>query len=225
MSLILKNYSSLAKDELVSKYGDLYSQINADIDYIISFSNSYQNYAVGIVDIVDSTHIAATLNNGRACKYYSIFLNSMATVIRRFGGKVVKNVGDSLLYYFPKTSCHDNKQAFADILDCGAAMIEARGIINKKLFESRLPPLNYRVSADYGSVMVAHSANSYEEDLFGSPINMCAKINKCAPPNGMVIGYDLYQVIKSSGKYNFREIQGCSVGFKNKYPVFLTYPP
>lgn len=225
MSLILKNSDSLEKSELVLKYGDLYSQINTGIDYIISFSDKYQNYAVAIVDIVNSTHITATLNNAKACKYYSIFLNSMATVIRRFGGKVVKNVGDSLLYYFPKTSSHNNKQAFVDILDCGAAMIVARDLINKKLSEVGLPQLNYRISADYGSVMIAHSVDSYDEDLFGSPVNMCAKINHCAPPNGMVIGYDLYQLSKSIGKYNFREMPGCSIGFKNRYPVFLTWPP
>ena len=40
------------------------------------------------------------------------------------------------------------------------------------------------------------TASSQNEDLFGSTINMCAKINSKAEPNGMVIGDDLYKIVK-----------------------------
>ena len=223
LSQKLEKPKQLNTQELKAKCNDLYYQINDGIDYIISFSDHYQNYAVGIVDIVNSSHTTASLTNGRACKYYSIFLNSMATVIRRFNGKVVKNVGDSLLYYFPNTSSYENVLAFQDILDCGLAMIGVNDIINKKLHEAGLPPLCYRISADYGSVMIARSVSSYDDDLFGSPVNMCAKINPCAPPNKMVIGHDLYRIIKPCTRYSFKELQGCAIGFKNRYPVYLAY--
>lgn len=223
MSLKFEKSEAPSTQEVKAKYSDLYSQINNGIDYVISFSEHYQNYAVGIVDIVNSSHITATLTNGKACKYYSIFLNSMATIIKRFNGKVVKNVGDSLLYYFPETSNYDNRQAFMDILHCGAAMIGINDVINKKLYEIGLPHLSYRISADYGSVLIARSVSSYDDDLFGSPVNMCAKINPCAPPNRMVIGHDLYRIIKPYAMYHFKEMAGCSIGFKNRYPVYLTY--
>lgn len=206
-----------------AKYSDLYSSINNAIESIISFSGRYENYCVCMVDLVNSTHTTATLSNGKTCKYYSIFLNSMAKVVTRFGGKIVKNVGDSLLYYFPNTSSLNNKEAFIDALDCGMAMIGAKEVINKRMHEESLPVLNYRISADYGSVMIASSVSSYNDDLFGSPVNMCAKINSHAPPNCMVIGNDLYHIIKSFGRYCFKELQGCSIGFKNQYPTYLAY--
>ncbi|MGQ0638456.1 MAG: adenylate/guanylate cyclase domain-containing protein [Nitrososphaerota archaeon] len=221
MSLIFKNQDLLKKNNLSDIYADLYRELNVSIDYIISFSNQCQNYGVCIVDIVNSTHTTATLTNGRACMYYSIFLNSMNAIIRRFGGKVVKNIGDSLLYYFPNTSSLSNKQAFTDLLDCGSAMLGAHEIINKKLLETHLPSLSYKISADYGSVMIAHSVGSSDDDLFGSPVNMCAKINSVTPPNSMAIGHDLCQIMKSIGEYHFKELRGCSIGFKNRYPVFL----
>jgi len=55
------------------------------------------------VNAVNSTSTTAKLVNGKLCKYYSIFLNAMSLIIKEFGGEVVKNVGDSLLYYFPGT--------------------------------------------------------------------------------------------------------------------------
>ncbi len=54
-------------------------------------------------------------------------------------------------------------------------------------------------------------------------MNICAKINSMAEPNGIVIGGDLYQIIKSLSfinAYKFRELQGYSIGFNHRYPVY-----
>jgi CheY-like chemotaxis protein len=46
-------------------------------------------------------------------------------------------------------------------------------------------------------VEVARSSTSQSDDLFGSTMNMCAKINSKALPNAIVIGGDLYLIVKS----------------------------
>lgn len=76
-------------------------------------------------------------------------------------------------------------------------MISARCTINIKLYEEKLTSVSYRISADYGRVEVARSTTSQQDDLFGSTMNMCAKINSKASPNGIVIGGDSYQIINS----------------------------
>ena len=38
--------------------------------------------------------------------YYSVFINTMAAIVRNFDGTIIKNTGDSLIYYFPKTMGH-----------------------------------------------------------------------------------------------------------------------
>jgi len=78
--------------------------------------------------------------------------------------------------------------------------------INVKLHEEKLPSLNYRISADYGRVEVARSRSSQSDDLFGSAMNLCAKINSKAPPNGMVIGEALYQLVKPFADYNYSKV-------------------
>ena len=76
-------------------------------------------------------------------------------------------------------------------------MISVNPILNAKLQkEDGLPNLSYRISADYGRVEVATSLTSASEDLFGPTVNLCAKINSKAEPNGMVIGNNLYQVTR-----------------------------
>ncbi|HSD04551.1 MAG TPA: adenylate/guanylate cyclase domain-containing protein [Nitrosopumilaceae archaeon] len=190
------------------------------IDDVISFSGIYKNYCVCIVDAVDSTKITASLPKIKTCKYYGIFLNSMAMIAKEFGASIVKNIGDSLLYYFPHTFDVSRTDPFGDVLECGMEMIKLRSVINEKMFDAGLPPISYRISADYGSIMTAKSENSSINDIFGSPVNICAKINSLAKPNGMVIGSDLYQIVKSFPGYHFQSITSYSAGLKLQYPVY-----
>ena len=71
----------------------------------ISFIGS-QNCCVCFIDIVDSTRIT-TVEIGQSEKiklYYSIFINTMAAIARDFDGTIIKNTGDRLIFYFPKTT-------------------------------------------------------------------------------------------------------------------------
>ena len=192
----------------------------------ISFSSKSENYCVSFVDIVNSTNITAQISHTEKIgKYYSIFINTMATLARNYGAKITKNAGDSLIYYFPKTSDITNKAAFKDVIECGLTMISAGTVLNTKMYEEGLPSIDYRISADYGRVGIVSSAISQNDDLFGPTINICSKINSKALPNQMVIGGDLYQIIKSSSyphrhDYRFKSVGEYSVGFKQMYPVY-----
>jgi two-component system, OmpR family, response regulator ChvI len=191
----------------------------------ICFLPNSQNYCVCFVDMVDSTSITAKISDHHKIRqYYSIFINTMAILVKNYGAKIVKNAGDALIFYFPDSSDSAQEAAFKDILECFTVMILARDIINAKLDAQNLPPVSYRISADYGRVEVATSTSSRTEDLFGSPMNICAKINSMAEPNGIVIGGDLYQIIKSFSfidDYQFRELRGgYSIGFTHRYPVY-----
>jgi CheY-like chemotaxis protein/class 3 adenylate cyclase len=190
----------------------------------ISFLDRSMNCCIGFVDMVNSTKATAEISNRQKIgQYYSIFINTMAILARNYNAKIIKNAGDALIFYFPQTSDPSNEAAFKDILECFTTMILARDIINAKLHSENLPSVSYRISADYGKVEVATSTSSKGEDLFGSTMNICAKINSMAEPNGIVIGGDLYQIVKSFSfinGYKFRELQGYSIGFNHKYPVY-----
>ena len=205
--------------EFETQYVDFVPEL-ADSEDAISFSGSSDSYCIGIVDMVNSTKIAATLPDSMIGKYYSIFLNTMSSIVRRYGGIVVKNVGDSLLYYFPETSDPASKNVFMQCLECGLFMIAAHGAINKTLHDEGMPSVDYRVSIDYGKVMMAKSSNSSCEDIFGPPVNTCAKINCKAAPNTIVIGGDLYQIVKDLSCFHFKEVQSYSFGFPYPYPIY-----
>ena len=188
-------------------------------DYMVAFSGLSKSYAIGIVDMVESTKISAEMNEMAWCKYYEIFLNSMAKILPRFGGVVIKNQGDSLLYYFPE-SAKATKYGFMSCIECSLSLTEEHDVVCESLKKEGLPCLNYRVSADYGKVVIMQSSNSATPDLIGPPVNMCSKINHLAPNNGVVIGGDLYQSIKEIKDYRYTQKKGVSIGFKYSYPVY-----
>src|SRR5262245_61870906 len=89
---------------------------------------------VGIVDIVNSTKITANIGNSEdVAKYYSIFINTMALIARNFGAEIVKNVGDSVIFFFPKTSeTSTDKTPYLDVLKCGLTMGVAHVSMNER---------------------------------------------------------------------------------------------
>jgi CheY-like chemotaxis protein/class 3 adenylate cyclase len=192
----------------------------------ISFVDRSMNCCIGFVDMVDSTKVTAEIyGRQKIGQYYSIFINTMAILVKNYGAKIVKNAGDALIFYFPETLDSSNEAAFNDTFECFTTMILARDVINTKLHSENLPSVSYRISADYGRVEVATSTSSKGEDLFGSTMNICAKINSMAEPNGIVIGGDLYRVINSfsfvNNRYEFRELKGgYSISFDQRYSVY-----
>jgi len=188
--------------------------------YTVNFLETSQNYCVGLVDIVNSTNISASLTQHKLSKFYEIFLNSMAQIVEKFGGFVIKNIGDSLLFYFPDSSKSSKNYDFKNCLECGLKMIEEHDTINKILKKEKLPSLNYRISADYGEVSIMKTNNSSSIDVFGTPVNMCTKINHAASINSIVIGSDLYRTAKHFDSYQFQLINAYSAGMKFVYPVY-----
>jgi two-component system, OmpR family, response regulator ChvI len=137
-------------------------------------------------------------NSDKARKYYSVFLNIMASIARGFDAKIIKNIGDGLVCYFPKTADPNNYAAFNDVIWFGLTAIAVRHNINTIMNEEKLPTtINSKISVDYGKVEVAETAASGgAEDLFGSSMNLCAKINNKATINSMAIGHNLYLILR-----------------------------
>ncbi|HKU50173.1 MAG TPA: adenylate/guanylate cyclase domain-containing protein [Nitrososphaera sp.] len=169
----------------------------------ISFSGKVQNYCVCFIDMIGSTKISAELSPAQLSRYYELFLNAIALIAKNFGARIVKNAGDALIFYFEDASDPGNITRFRNVLDCGLTMGMASSALNAKMQSERLPPVKYRISADFGQVSVARSQSSQSEDLFGPAMNNCAKINSMAKENGLIIGEGLHNVVKGLDEYIF----------------------
>jgi len=185
-------------------------------DILLQFSDQSEKYCVGMIDIMDSTKICSNLSDSETSEFYNIFINSIAAIINKFGGIVVKNIGDALLFYFSLENSNE-KDTLKSCLDCCLALSEAHDGIVKKLEKLKLPTLNYRISATYGIVRIARASTSSVNDIFGTTVNKCAKMNRSSPPNGVIIGENFYEAVKDFDEYVFKKIENKVVSTEEVY--------
>ncbi len=190
-------------------------------EILLNFSDTSENSCVCLIDIKDSTRVTSNLSDSESSKLYSIFLNYMATIVRKHNGTVVKNIGDALLFCFHKID-PANKDSLKNVLNCCLEMTRSHQEVNQKLNESKLPSINYKISATYGSVRVAKIANSDVDDIFGTTVNRCAKINPLSPPNGFVIGQSLYEIVDTIIGYSFEKL-GQEVPNEHGFAVYVVH--
>ena len=188
-------------------------------DILLQFSEHSEKYCVGMIDVMNSTRICANLSGSEISEFYKIFLNSIASKIKSFDGIVVKNIGDGLLFYFSIDNI-ENKTV-KKCLDCCLALGELHAEIVEKLQKQNLPSLNYRISATYGVVRIAKTSTSLINDIFGTAVNRCAKINRSAPANGVIIGQGLYDLVKDLKGYFFKKIESDIVSPEYGYAGYI----
>lgn len=205
--------SSYQRKRLQIDYDKIISSASIDEPFM-KFSKRYEALCVSMVDVVNSTYITASLPLEKTTQYYSIFLNSMAKIAKMFGARIVKNIGDSLLFYFPTFV------SMEEILDCNTSMLELRSSLCKKLKQYGLPEIDYRISSDYGPTLIATCEKTTQEDIFGNSVNMCSKINRLAEKNSLVVGGDLYNIAREIPGYSFSHTKNYQSGFKLNYPVY-----
>jgi CheY-like chemotaxis protein len=216
------NYDKLSPDALNS----LASQGEQENTGGTPFTDHSERVCVSVIDIIGSTGIVSTIGRSKDIRtFYSIFLNKISNILKEYRANIIKTVGDGIISYFPDTIDITNMQAFENVLECCFAQIEDRFAINTMLTEQRLPTITYRISVDFGKVEITRFDGFDSEDLFGSTINMCSKMNLYAQPNGIVVGNDLYRIIRSFKQlghaYTFHEMDSyyCGAG-KYSYPLY-----
>ena len=183
-------------------------------DILLKFSQHEQNDCVGVIDMTDSTRISSRLSDDDVSKMYEIFLNFMAKIVRKYNGEVVKNIGDALMFRFANVDPND-AEVMKNILECCLNMIESHDELKKELNAENIDELDYKISATYGSVKVAESTTSKISDIFGPTVNRCFKINSLCPKNSIVVGINLYEILKDFDEYEFTQF--CSIEIKKKY--------
>lgn len=211
--------SSSSSAAAASDSGEHDSREKQQIDLLLEFFTATKNYCVGVVDMVGSTGITMKMPPEKASRYYSIFLNGLAEVVMRHGAVVVKNVGDSLLYYFPNTE-DGSESAFEDVLKCSFAMAAKGPELNERMKKEGLPEVKYRISCEYGAVIVARMSTSSVNDIFGTSVNLASKMNVLAPAGGIVIGEGLYEKVKALRGYSFSEIKDAPLFAADGYRIY-----
>lgn len=189
------------------------------IQFLMEYSDVPTKHVVIFIDLVNSTETTSSLSPEKMVRYYEIFLHSVAKTIESFDSKIIKNLGDSLLFNFQQNEKKD-VLFFENCLDCCMALINKNSEINSKMKKEGIPSVSYRISLDYGDVLLGKVSTSYVDDIIGESVDRCYDMNHFTLPEKLIIGEDLYNEVKSSNNYEFSKNNESSKIFHDDYETY-----
>lgn len=150
-----------------------------------------ENLAILITDIVGFTEATAQQSRSENEKLLAVHNRILYPVIRHYGGKIIKTIGDALLIVFKSPT---------DAMLCAMAMQDALFEYNKSVPENK--NIHIRVAASLGEVRVVH------KDIFGEPVNLTSRIEGITPRDEIYLSDAVYMAM------NKAEVPCVEVGLK-----------
>jgi class 3 adenylate cyclase/tetratricopeptide (TPR) repeat protein len=143
-----------------------------------------RHLTVMFCDLVDSTHLAATLDLEVLQGVVEAYQQHVATCVARYEGFVAKFMGDGVLVYFgyPRAHEDDAERAVRAALDVAAAMPSLHSIESVEL--------QCRIGIASGTVVVGESiavGAAAELAVLGETPNLAARLQAAAPRNGIIV--------------------------------------
>lgn len=148
--------------------------------------------AFGFVDLVSFTHRSGELSPHALVDFIQTFEFTCRDVISTYGARVVKMVGDAVLY-------------IADDLDTGITVVD--GIVRALRANPQMPDV--RASLVWGGVV------SRFGDIFGPKVNLASRLCNVAPVNGILVDIQTARALQALDgekyrveRYEIPELQG-----------------
>ena len=183
-------------------------------------------YCVSIIEMVSpSAFNLDGYNSEQIGKLYTLFIKTMHQILIEHGGKVLRNEGDTIRAYFPKTSIKNDFGWVKEFLECCLKQIENRRSLSKKMNDEGLPEIFYKVTADYEMLRFNWDAN---DDWNTIPfVPLLNKISRITPANCIALGEDLYRSISTAvsdeDRYKFERLGAFPIYSPNtsRYSLYL----
>jgi adenylate cyclase len=160
------------------------------------------------VDLVGSTLMTRSLPVNRLATIMQAFTQEMSIIVSKFGGQVLKFVGDAVAAYFPLGASYS--LAYNTAVDCSHSMIMiVQEAINPVISMHGYDELQLKIGLDTSE----HSVIQYiidekpYADILGYGISMAAKLSSLANSNEVIISHTVYMGMHSSLRKKFSEVE------------------
>ena len=167
--------------------------------------NSKTNVVVMYVDIAGSTQLSHDLPSLDLALIIQIFSQEVSLSIEKFGGYVLKFVGDAVIGLFP--SDYDQKKATINSLDCARYIQKVIGKgINPVFKKQSIPEISVKIGIESGSAHVLLYGKNVAHahiDLIGFSISIAAKITSLSFPGEVIVGQNIFHNLDLSQKKYF----------------------
>jgi len=161
-------------------------------DEPLSSSTTYgerRHLTILFCDLVGSTTLAAQVDPEEWRATVAGYQRAASKAVTRFGGEVVRYIGDGIMAFFGYPVAHDNDAERA--VRAGLAILDAISQLNQQPID---PKLSVRIGIDSGPVVVGTGAGQ-AVDAFGDAANIAARVQATAVPNSVVVTAETHRLI------------------------------
>jgi class 3 adenylate cyclase/predicted ATPase len=157
-------------------------------------------------DMVDSTSLSAQFDPEDVRDLIASFRETCVRVVKHYEGYAARYVGDGILVYFGYPTAHedDAERAVRAGLEIVRALSTARDVEPRGTL-SHAPAV--RIGIATGLVVVGDLVGQSTEEhdsAVGETVNLAARLQGLAPPNGVVISSSTQALLK--GKFDYRNL-------------------
>ena len=175
---------------------------------------------VVFIDIVDATSLSERLDPEDFFFVLRTYREICDQSIRNFGGHIARMVGDGLLAYFGYPSAHEDDAERA--VRAGLSIVTAIKEHEFSTSEVGCIQLQVRIGVNTGLVVVGSitgGPDKEQQEVFGTPAHVAARLQASAPPNGLVIGPATYELVRGAFLCQSQEAQTFK-GLKDAIPTW-----
>ena len=184
------------------------SSLKDSQDFLFNHVNSKISLVIMYADLVGSTNMSMTLPVDKMVTIIRAFTYEMTSIVRSYGGYVLKYVGDAIIAFFP--SGYNKLLACDKAVQCAKSMITViKNGINPILDQYDYPELSVKIGIDEGEnviVQYGHDKSSFI-DILGYCMSITAKLTSLTNPDKITIGKDVYDILHPEIKGKFTEIK------------------
>jgi adenylate cyclase len=176
--------------------------------FLFNYVNSKVSLVIMYADLVGSTNMSMTLPVDKMVTIIRAFTFEMTSIVRSYGGYVLKYVGDAIIAFFP--SGYNKLLACDKAVQCAKSMITViKNGINTILNQYDYPDLAIKIGIDEGENVIVQYGHDLSSliDILGYSISITAKITSLTNPNKITIGKDVYEVLHPEIKSEFVEVE------------------
>lgn len=177
--------------------------------FLSNHVNSKISLVIMYADLVGSTKMSMTLPVDKMVTITRAFTYEMTSIVRSYGGYVLKYVGDAVIAFFP--AGYNKLLACDKAVQCANSMITViKKGINPILNQYDYPGLCVKIGIDEGGenviVQYGHDKSSLI-DILGYSMSITAKLTSLANPNQITIDEEAYDMLHPEIKNKFTEIK------------------
>jgi adenylate cyclase len=155
--------------------------------------------AVGFVDLVDFTRSTQQWDTSTLERTLERFERETALRVTAVGGRVVKTLGDAVLYVTD---------------DPGSAVEVALQTVDAHAEDDELPDV--RAGVALGPLLVRLG------DVFGAPVNLASRLTDEARPRSVLVDQEVAEALADDGSYELKRLRRRSVrGYRSITPHLL----